>query len=135
MPDFLIPYTSALAACVTLGGLIFIQVLVVDFAGIKAKHVPGMPVTDGHASFLFRAVRALANTNETLGLFLLLMFAALLLQASAAWVNGLAWSFTVARGLHMVCYYARWGSARGIAFGAGLLAQFGLLIVCVQALL
>lgn len=135
MPEFLIPYTSALAACVTLGGLIFMQVLVADFAGIKAKHVPGMPVTDGHSSFLFRAVRALANTNETLGLFLLLMFAALLLQASAAWVNGLAWAFVAARGLHMVCYYARWGTARGIVFGVSLLALLGLLICGVQALL
>lgn len=135
MQDFLIPYTSALAACVTLGGLIFIQVLVVDFTGIKAKHVPGMPVTDGHASFLFRAVRALANTNENLGLFILLMITALALAANAAWVNGLAWAFTAARGAHMVCYYARWGLARSVAFGAGLLVQFGLLLSCVQALL
>lgn len=135
MPDFLIPYTPALTACVTLGGLLFVQVLVADFAGIKAKHVPGMPVTEGHASFHFRAVRTLANTNETLGLFLLLTFAALWLQASAAWVNGLAWAFVSARGLHMVFYYARWGTARGIVFGASLLALLGLLICGVQALL
>ncbi len=135
MQDFWVPYTSALAACVTLGGLIFIQVLVADVAGMKAKHVPGMPVTDGHASFHFRAVRSLANTNETLGLFVLLLFAALLLQANAGWVNGLAWGYAAARGMHMVCYYARWGIARSVAFGAGLLAQFGLLIGCVRALL
>lgn len=135
MQDFLIPYGAALTACVTLGGLILIQVLVSDFAGIKAKHVPGMPVTDGHASFHFRAVRTLANTNETLGLFLLLTFAALWLQASAVWVNALAWAFVAARGAHMVCYYARWGTARGIVFGLSLLALFGLLICAIQALM
>jgi uncharacterized MAPEG superfamily protein len=134
MQDFMIPYTSALAACVTLGGLIFIQVLVADVAGMKAKHVPGMPVTEGHASFHFRAVRALANTNETLALFVLLLIAALLLQARPGWVNALVWTFTAARALHMGCYYARWSLARSAAFSVGLLAQFGLLIGCVQAL-
>ena len=135
MQDFVAAYTSSLAACTVLGALIYIQVLVADLAGMKARHVPGMPVTEGHASFLFRAVRALANTNETLGLFLLLMFAALSLQANVAWVNGLAWAFVAARAMHMVCYYARWGVARGVAFGAGLAAQLGLLIVCVLKLI
>lgn len=130
MQDFLVAYTSSLAACTALGALVYTQVLVVDVAQIKAKHVPGMPVTDGHKSFLFRAVRAHANTNENLGLFLLLMFTAVLLQANTAWVNGLAWVFVAARALHMACYYARWGIARSVAFGAGLAAQFGLLIVC-----
>ena len=128
--EFLFPYNSALTACVVLAGLMFMQVLIADFAGIKAKHVPGMPVSEGHGSFLFRATRALANTNETLGLFLLLLVAALFLRADATWVNGLVWTYVAARAAHMACYYARWGLPRSVAFGLGLLAQFGLLVVC-----
>ena len=58
--------STSLAACTVLGALVLTQVLVADIAHMKAKHVPGMPVTGGHASFLFRAVRAHANTNENL---------------------------------------------------------------------
>lgn len=127
-------YGPAITAGVVLAALILVQVLVADVAGIRARHVPGMPVIEGHASFLFRSVRALANTNETLGLFLLLMGCALLLQASAAWVNPLAWVYVAARGAHTVCYYARWGLARGVMFGIGLAAQAGLLFACLLKL-
>lgn len=135
MSELVAIYSPALTACVVLAGLILVQVLVADLAGIKAKHVPGMPVTEGHSSFLFRATRALANTNESLGLFLLLMACALLLRATPAWVNLLACVFVAARGAHMAFYYARWGAARGAVFGLGLAAQAGLLVVCVLALL
>lgn len=134
MPEMLAAYGPAVTACVVLAGLILVQVLVADLAGIRAQHVPGMPVTEGHGSFLFRAARALANTNETLGLFLLLMGCALLLQASAAWVNTLAWVYVGARGAHMASYYARYGRARGAAFGVGLAAQAGLLLACLLRL-
>lgn len=134
MAEFIAIYSPALAACVLLAALIFLQVLVADVAGILAKHVPGMPVSEGHSSFHFRSVRALANTNETLGLFLLLMACALLLNATAAWVNTLVPVYVGARVLHTVCYYARWGRTRGVVFGVGLAAQAGLLLACVRAL-
>jgi len=134
MADFLVPYASTLAACVALSALILVQVLVADVAGMRAKHVPGMPVTDGHRSFFFRAVRAHANTTENLGVFVLLVLAALALGARAGWTGALVWAFVAARALHMACYYADWRLARSVAFGAGLLAQFGLLAVCALAL-
>lgn len=134
MNAILVAYAPAIYACVALAALILVQVLVADFAGIRNKHVPGMPVTEGHSSFLFRSVRALANTNEILGLFLLLMGCALMLQASPAWINALAWVFVAARIAHTVSYYARWGMVRGAAFGIGLTAQAGLLIACLLKL-
>lgn len=134
MNEILAVYGPAVTACVVLAALILVQVLVADFAGIKARHVPGMPVAEGHGSFLFRAVRALANTNETLGLFLLLMGCALLLQAAPSWVNTLAWVYVAARGAHTAAYYARLGRTRGLVFGIGLAAQAGLLLACVLAL-
>ena len=133
MQDALLAYHPTLIACVVLSGLIMAQVLVADLAGMKAKHVPGMPVTDGHASFHFRAVRAIGNTNETLGLFLLLAALAIALAANPKWTNALAWTYVAGRAGHMAFYYARIGVARSIAFGVGLAAQFGLLVACVAA--
>jgi len=135
MSEALLAYHSTLIACTVLAGLIMVQVLVADLASMKAKHVPGMPVTDGHASFHFRAARAIGNTNETLGLFLLLMALALLLGANAKWTSILAWTYTAARAGHMAFYYARVGWARSTAFGIGLAAQFGLLVAVAAALL
>jgi uncharacterized membrane protein YecN with MAPEG domain len=71
MQELLMPYHSLLAACTALVGLVLVQVLVADFAGIRAKHVPGMPIADGHKSFLFRATRAHGNTVENLALFVM----------------------------------------------------------------
>ena len=134
MMEALLPYHSTLVACVVLAALILVQVLVADLASIMAKHVPGMPVTDGHASFHFRAVRALGNTNETLGLFLLLVALALLLGADPKWTQRLAWIYVAARAGHMAFYYARVGWARSTAFSVSLAAQAALLVVVAMAL-
>ena len=134
MTEALLPYHSTLVACAALAVLIVVQVLVADLASIRAKHVPGMPIADGHSSFLFRATRAAGNTNETLGLFLLLVALAIALGARAPWVNGLAWVYVAARAGHMGFYYARIGWARSTAFTVSLVAQIGLLVVDLMAL-
>jgi uncharacterized MAPEG superfamily protein len=133
MTEALVAYHSMLVAGAVLGALIMLQVLIADLAGMKAKHVPGMPVVDGHASFHFRAVRAIGNTNETLPLFLLLAGLALLLGANVQWTNALAWVYVAARAGHMTFYYARLGLARSIAFGFSLGAQAGLLVAVLAA--
>lgn len=135
MQEALLAYHSTLIACTVLGVLIFIQVLIADIASMKAKHVPGMPVTSGHSSFHFRAVRAIGNTNETLGLFLLLAALAILLGASAKWTNIMAWLYVAGRAGHMTFYYLRMGLARSSSFGISLGAQFGLLVLCLSTLL
>ena len=135
MQEALLPYHSTLIACTALAVLIYVQVLVADLASMKSGHVPGMPVTSGHGNFHFRAVRAIGNTNETLGLFLLLAALAILLGANVAWTNAMAWVYVAGRAGHMTFYYARIGLARSIAFGVGLAGQFGLLVLCVAALL
>lgn len=129
MQEALLAYQSTLCAATVLAGLLLLQVLIADVAGMRAKHVPGMPVIDGHASFHFRATRAFGNTNETLGLTLLLLALALLVGANPKWTNALAWTYVAARAGHMAFYYARLGLARSLAFGLGLAAQLGLLIV------
>lgn len=133
MAEALVAYHSTLLAGAVLAALIFIQVLVADVASMKAKHVPGMPVTSGHANFHFRAVRALGNTNETLPLFLLLVGLALLLGANAPWTNKLVWAYVAARAGHMTFYYLRQGLARSTCFGLSLAAQAGLLLAVLAA--
>jgi len=135
MNEALMAYHSTLLACVVLAGLILAQLLIADVASIRAKHVPGMPVTDGHASFHFRAVRALGNTNETLGLFLLLAALAIALGADAKWTGILAWVYAAGRAGHMTFYYARIGLARSTAFSVSVAAQIGLLLLVAAAVL
>lgn len=133
MPEALLAYHSALVACVVLAALILAQVLVADVALIRSKHVPGMPVADGHGVFRFRAVRALGNTNETLGLFLLLLALAIAFAAEPRWVNALTWSYVAGRAGHMAFYYARLGLARSVSFAVSLGAQAALLVLVVAA--
>ncbi len=134
MPDFLVPYGSTLAAFVCLGGVYLVQVLVSDVVAIRAGHVPGMPVATGHGDLLFRTTRALANTNESLAIFILLSLSAVLLGASATWTNRLTWTFVLARAAHMLAYYADQRTLRSAIFTVGVVALVGLLVVSIAAL-
>jgi len=135
MSEALLAYHSTLVAGAVLAALIIAQVLITDLAGMRVKHVPGMPVTDGHSSFHFRSARALANTNETLGLFLLLAALAVGLGANAKWTGMLAWVYVAGRAGHMTFYYARMGLARSTAFSVSLAAQVGLLLLVAATVL
>jgi uncharacterized MAPEG superfamily protein len=134
MLEALLPYHPTLLACTVLAALIFLQVVVLDVASIRAKHVPGMPVTSGHGDFLFRATRAHGNTNEALPLFILLVVLAVLLGAEVRWTWYAVWAFTLARAGHMFCYYLDWRLARSVSFGVGLVAQLALLVIVARAL-
>jgi uncharacterized MAPEG superfamily protein len=134
MVENLLPYQGLLTASAVLAVLVLVQVLVVDVASIRARHVPGMPVTSGHQDFLFRATRAHGNTNENLPVQILLILLAVLLAAHPRWSALAAWAFVAGRAGHMAFYYADWRTARSIAFGVGLVAQFALLVVCGMAL-
>jgi uncharacterized MAPEG superfamily protein len=134
MPELLLPYHSLLAASAVLAALVMVQVLVADVAGMRVKHVPGMPVAGGHGDFHFRATRAHANTNENLPVQVLLTLLAVLLAADPRWSAGAAWAFAAARAGHMAFYYFDLRLARSIAFGVGLAAQFVLLVACLMTL-
>jgi uncharacterized MAPEG superfamily protein len=134
MPDFLIPYASTLSAFVCLGGLVLVQMLVSDIVAIRAGHVPGTPVAGGHGDLVFRATRALANTNENLAIFVLLSLSAVLLGADATWTNRFAWTFVLARAGHMAAYYADQRTLRSAIFTVGVVALVGLLVVSIGAL-
>lgn len=129
------PYHGLLTATAVLAALVFVQLLVMDFAGMRAKHIPGMPVTAGHGSFHFRAVRAHGNTNENLPLQILLVVLALTLEVSPGTAAAMAWTFAGGRAGHMLFYYLDQRLARSIAFGVALIAQGVLLVACLAAAL
>jgi uncharacterized MAPEG superfamily protein len=135
MQEMLAPWSSTVCAMAAAGGLLLVQLLVIDVIGIRRGHVPGTPVTGGHEDALFRVTRALANTNETIAAFVLLAVAGILAGASPSWLGGLAWTWFGGRVAHMLCYYADARIPRSIAFGVSLLALIGMLVVVAGACL
>jgi uncharacterized MAPEG superfamily protein len=122
------------AAMVAMAAVFFVQFVVADVAGIRAGHVPGMPVASGHDDFFFRAARAQANTNESLPLFVLLCVAAMMAGASPTWSSYAGWGFVAGRVGHMAAYYADLRTLRSVMFGVATLSLVILLVVTALAL-
>lgn len=135
MHPWLAPYAPTVFAMLATAALFLVQLLVLDLAGIKARHVPGTPVQADHASFLFRASRTHANTNESVAAFILLTVVAIFTSASPTWTNACAWLYVGGRLGHMLCYYADLRAARSVAFAVGLIALLSLLVVIFAALI
>ena len=133
MSEIFLPYFSTLQALVLLAVLFIVQLLVADVAGLMSKHTPGTAVTGGHDDFLFRAVRAHANTNESLAAFVLAAFTAVALGVDPSWTGRLVWGFVLARALHMSAYYADLRNLRSGAFVIGMVCMVALIGVCVAA--
>ena len=131
MTESLVPYGPALSAYVCVGALYVVQALVADVTAIRHRHTPGMPVAGGHDDFLFRSVRAQANTNENLPVFVVLSLATILLGASPWWTNRFAWGFAAARLAHMLAYYADLRLLRSASFTVGFGCIIGLLITAI----
>ena len=129
MHEWLMPYAPTVLALGATAALLVIQLLVVDVAGIRGGHKPGMPVETNHADFLFRATRAQANTNESIAAFVLLTLFGIFSTAAAGYLNAFAWIYVAGRAGHMCCYYAGLQLARSACFGIGLLGLLGMTVV------
>ncbi len=135
MQDWLLPYAATIWAMGIMGGLVLVQLIVLDVAGIRVGHVPGTTVTGDHSHFLFRASRAHANTNETIAAFILLALFGVLHNAAPGALNLCAAIYVVARVAHMLCYYADWKLPRSGAFLVAFLALVGMLVIGAAAAL
>jgi uncharacterized MAPEG superfamily protein len=135
MQDWLLPYGATIWAMGIMGGLLLVQLIVVDVAGIRAGHAPGTAVTGDHSSFLFRVTRAHANTNESIAVFILLGLFGVLHGAAPGWLNLCAIVYVAARVAHMLCYYADLKLARSASFAVAFLALLGMLVVGAAAAL
>ena len=126
--DVISVYHSAILALGALAILMFVQLLVADIVGIINKHIPGSVIPTDHQSLLFRVSRTMANTNESLGLFIVAFIFALLSKASADWMAYFAWGFVIARCVYAAFYYFNLKVLRSVSFGFILLAIAGLLV-------
>lgn len=120
-------YHPTIAAMASIGALLLLQLIVADLTGIKAKHKPGHPIPPDSRSFLFRAARAHANTNESIAIFMLFAMTGMLAGANPAWLNNLSWAYVLCRAVHMAVYYLGWFLPRAIVFGLSLFVFAGML--------
>ena len=64
-------YSITIIALGAMAVLMFCQLLIADVIGIRSKHVPGSQVAADHNNIHFRASRTVANTNESIAIFVL----------------------------------------------------------------
>ncbi|ASP38557.1 hypothetical protein CHH28_07660 [Bacterioplanes sanyensis] len=110
------PYQTTVLMLGLSGLLFFIQLMVADVVGILSGHTPGALVEQNHQRLLFRASRVIANSNESIGIFILFVLFGFLTSAAPEWMNRGAVVYFVGRLGHMGCYYLNLAIARSIAF-------------------
>ncbi|WP_320205879.1 MAPEG family protein [Vibrio cholerae] len=126
--DFMVQYDTSVLVIGFSGFLFFIQLLVADFISIKEGHVPGTLVEQNHDNFLFRASRAFANSNETVGILVLFILFAFMSSANPTWVNNSAIVYLVGRIGHMAFYYFNLKLLRSVSFVVSALGLLGIFV-------
>lgn len=129
MKSILDLYELTIYSWAALGTLLLAQLLIADVLSIKAKHVPGTAPEQSHDNALFRASRVVGNTNESLGIYLVLVLFCVFNGASAEYTAWLSWSYVTLRAAYAVCYYLKLAIMRSIIFGLTLLVLVGMLVV------
>ncbi len=122
------PYKITILVSGLTGLMMLIQILVADVAAIKGQHTPGYPVKPDHNSFLFRAARVHANTNETIAIFILFVLFGVMSASNAFYLNVFSVIYFVSRIAHMFFYYGNFKSARSISFPLSLVGLIGMFI-------
>ena len=122
------PYKITLLVAGLTGLMMLIQILIADVAAIKEQHTPGYPVKPDHTSFLFRAARAHANTNESIAVFVLFLLFGVFSASSALYLNAFSSIYLVSRIAHMCFYYGNFKLARSISFPLSLIGLIGMFI-------
>ena len=125
-------YASTTAALGTMTLLLLVQLVIADITGITWKHTPGTSVAEDHGNLLFRAVRTVANTNESIAIFICALLFCVLSGASPDYTAYGAWAFVTFRLIYAICYYSNLQTPRSIAFGFSLLSLVALLITGVS---
>ncbi len=122
-------YEDTILAMGCMAVLMFIQLIVADVVGIKAKHSPGSAVPSDHDNSLFRASRTMANTNESIAIFILSVLFCIYSNASPVYTAYAAWGFVTARAAYALCYYGNVQLLRSLVFGISLLFLLALLVI------
>ncbi|MEZ5570180.1 MAG: MAPEG family protein [Halioglobus sp.] len=107
--------------------LMLVQLLVSDVIGIRAKHLPGSPVVADHANLLFRATRTVANTNESIAVFIVAVLFCMMSGASPQATGYAAWAFVACRLIYALFYYANLQTLRSVIFAGAIISLVALL--------
>ncbi|PHR61219.1 MAG: hypothetical protein COA43_04370 [Robiginitomaculum sp.] len=129
-----VEYTLTIKTIAAVGGLLLVQLIIADIAGIKSKHNPGSTVTADHNSFLFRATRVLGNMNESVMIFMAFAIAGILSGADPVLLGRSAMVYALARACFALCYWFNIKTARSIFFGVGAIALFVMGVAVIMSL-
>ena len=121
-------YELTIYAIGALALLLLFQLLVADVVGILSKHTPGSTIAGGHSDLLFRVSRTVANSNESIAIFVLAALFCILSGASPTYTAYGAWGFVLSRVLYAIFYYSNLQILRSTIFGISLLCLLGLLL-------
>ncbi len=122
-------YSSSVSALAAIATLMLVQLFIADAVSISRKHIPGTKVADDHSDLLFRVARTVANSNESIGIFICALLFCILSAASPVYTAYGAWAFVACRILYAGCYYANFQIPRSICFGFSAVALVALLLV------
>ena len=131
--DIISSYTYTVYAIGSLAFLMLVQLLIADVVGIASKHIPGSLVPSDHSNFLFRSSRVVANTNESIAIFILAIMFCVFSNVSPQTSAFISWVFVIARLFYAICYYCNLKIMRSIIFGVSVLALLALLVTGLSA--
>jgi uncharacterized MAPEG superfamily protein len=132
------PYLPALLALAVVCLAVQLQsMLTAPLAFLRKQQAPGMPLQGDHSLLSFRVLRTHLNSVESLAPFGFSLLLAMLLAASANWVNGLAIAHAAFRLLYWAVYYSGIGKVAGgirtLCFVGGLSCNLVLLLMALYA--
>ena len=131
--DILTAYSSVATAMGAMAAIMFVQLIGGDIIGIRAKHTPGSPVEADHSNLHFRASRTVANTNESIAIFILAVIFGVFQGADPKLMGYAAWAYVSARAAYALCYYLDIRALRSIVFALAVLSLLALLILGLRA--
>ena len=126
-------YEHTIFALGAMAVLMLLQVIVSDIIGVVTKHTPGATLKTDHNNLLFRTSRTVANTGDSVSIFLLATLFCIFSHASPTYTSYAAWGFVSIRTLYALFYYFNFQILRSVMFGLSLLTLAALLIVGVIA--
>lgn len=122
-------YESTIMALGAMALLMFLQLVFADVVGLRSKHTPGGAIPVDHKNILFRSARTVANTNESVSIFLLASIFCILSSASPAFTAYASSGFVISRLVYAIFYYTNMQLWRSVAFGISLLCLLALVAI------
>ena len=83
----------AVAALGAMALLMLVQLFFAVAVSTRAQHIPGTTAAGGHDDPFFRATRTVANTNETIAIFILAVMFCIMSGAAEHATAQAAWAF------------------------------------------